>query len=169
MDYHYDPIAERAAAWETMQANVKRRENEARERPFRFEDLNGKPEPARWGPVYPKTASANVEKWRCVSAARELTSEEARAYGQAVHAWINSLNAPKKTAGTLPTTSNCASGQAGEFSAAKHRASIRAKFAADATRDRLAWATGKAIKAAYAQAMAEKRARLAIADMREAA
>ena len=138
-------------------------------RPFCFEDLNGEPEPASWGPVYPKTASQAVEKWRRVSAGRELTSEEARAYGQAVHAWINSLNAPKKTAGTLPTTSNCASGQAGEFSAAKHRASMRAKFTAAAAHDRFVWATGKAIKAAYAQAMAEKRARLALADMREAA
>ena len=145
-------------------------------KPFRFEDLNGKPEPAHWGPAYPKTASASVEKWRQVARGRELSSEEARAYGQAVHAWIQSLNAPKRAAGTLPSTSNCASGQAGDFDAAKYRASLRAKFHAQAASDRLAWATGKlkdsrgrTIRDVYALAMKEKRARLAALELPEAA
>lgn len=136
-------------------------------RPFRFEDLNGRPEPAHWGPVYPKTASASVEKWRSIARGRDLSSEEARAYGAAVHAWIRALNALKKTAGTLPSTSNCASGQVEEFDAAKYRASLRARFHAQAASDRLAWASGKAkdsqgrtIREAYRDAMKAKCARL---------
>ena len=102
MDYHYDPSAERAAAWETMQANVKRRKNEARERPFRFEDLNGKPEPKSWGPVYPHLAG--VEKWRKLERKREFTNEETRAYGRAVGEAIRRLNRPK---GYGPITLKC--------------------------------------------------------------
>jgi hypothetical protein len=170
MDTGFDPELSRAIAWEQMEANRERRGAEARAKPFRFEDLNGKPEPASWGPVYPKTASAAVEKWRRVARERELTSEETREYGQAVHAWINALNAPKRAEGTVSTRSNCASGQANDYSAAKHRASLRAAFHAQAAADRLAWATGKAtnrqrqtIKDCYRQAMVAKRARLAAA------
>lgn len=144
-------------------------------RPFRFEDLNGKPEPAHWGPAYPKTASASIEKWRQVARGRELSSEEARAYGQAVHAWIRGLNAPKRAPDTLPERSNSASGQAGEFDAAKYRATLRARFHAQAASDRLAWATGKlkdshgrTIRQAYAAAMAEKRARQAALELKAA-
>lgn len=140
---------------------------ETQARPFDFADLNGKPEPESWGPCYPKTASASVEKWHAIARGRELTADESAAYGQAVHAWIRALNAPKRAPDTLPERSNSASGQAGEFSAAKHRATLRANLHAQAAADRLAWALGKAkdsrgltIRQAYAQAMAEKRARM---------
>jgi hypothetical protein len=142
MNYHYDPIAERAAAWETMQANNKRREDEERTRPFRFEDLNGKPEPEAWGPKYSKPQKA-----------RRVNDET-----------------------NIPT--NCASGQKGDFSAAKHRAKIKAEFAAVAHAERRAWANGlprpgsynkkDTIVQAYERAMAEKRARQA-STIREAA
>lgn len=143
-------------------------------RPFRFEDLNGRPEPASWGPTYPKTASAAVEKWRALARGRELTASETCLYGQAVHAWIRALNRPKRAPDTLSARSICASGQANEFDAAKHRASLRARLHAQAASDRLAWATGKlkdpagrTIREAYAAAMREKRARLE--PVREAA
>jgi hypothetical protein len=105
-------------------------------KPFRFEDLNGKPEPASWGPKYSKPAKAK------------------RAFNDETN-----------------IRTNCASGQKRCFDAAKHRAKIRAEFAAQAGRDRLAWATSQGIKQAYAQAMAAKRARLAAeaSEMREAA
>jgi hypothetical protein len=165
----------RAERWRDESAHVEawRKSAAYQARPFRFEDLNGKPEPAHWGPVYPKTASASVEKWRKIALGRELTADETRAYGQAVGAWIRSRNAPKKAPGTLPSTSNCASGQALEFSAAKHRAAIAARLHAQAGRDRLAWASGQAknsygrtIRDEYALAMKAKRARLAfLADV----
>lgn len=70
----------------------------------------------------------------------------------------------------IPT--NCASGQKRCFSAAKHRAKIKAEFAARAAADQREWALGKAksncvgllgltIEQAYAKAMAEKATRLA--------
>jgi hypothetical protein len=129
-------------------------------RPFRFEDLEGKPEPESWGPVYPKTASAAVEKWRKLSSHRDLSPSEVRDYGRAVHAWIQGLNAPKKAANTLSERSNCASRQTTTFSAKKHRAALIAAFHADAERDRREWALGRArdcsgrtIREAYAAAM----------------
>lgn len=111
-------------------------------KPFRFEDLNGKPEPKSWGPIYTKP----------VKAKRPFNDET-----------------------NIPT--NSASGQKRCFDAAKHRAKIRAEFAALANAERLAWALGKAkncqgltIKQAYALAMKAKRARLeALKPMREAA
>jgi hypothetical protein len=137
-----------------------------RVRPFRFEDLNGAPEPEKWGPLYPTGGSAAVEKWRKASRGRDLAAFETRAYGAAVGAWIRGLNAPKKAPNTLSTASNCASGQWGDFSAAKHRAKLKAEFAADAARDRKAWALGKledsngrTIGMRYEMAMAEKRHR----------
>ena len=45
---------EQAAAIEAMTANRERNETAARVRPFDFTDLNGKPEPAHWGPKYSK-------------------------------------------------------------------------------------------------------------------
>lgn len=168
MDYDFDPALSRAIAYEQLEANRRLRDLVANIRPFRFEDLNGRPEPASWGPVYPKTASASVEKWRAIARGRELTAGETCLYGQAVHAWINALNAPKRAPDTLSTKSNSASGQAHEFDAAKYRATLRAQLHAQAAADRLAWATGKAkdshgrtIRQAYAAAMAEKRARQA--------
>lgn len=139
-------------------------------RPFRFEDLEGKPEPEKWGPTYPKTASAAVEKWRQIARGRELTRDETDSYGEAVHAWIRSLNKPKREPDTLSERSNCASGQATEFNAAKHRATLKAMFHAHSASDRLAWAKGESkgfakgereltIKQVYEHAMAEKRSR----------
>jgi hypothetical protein len=137
-------------------------------RPFRFENLNGKPEPEKWGPCYPKTASAAVEKWRKVSLGRDLTTDETRAYGQAVGAWIRGLNAVKKTPGTFGESTNAPSGQKGEFSSAKHRAKMGAEFVAAAARDRRNWALGESkdsnghtIEQAYKLAMIGKAGRLA--------
>jgi hypothetical protein len=110
-------------------------------KPFRFEDLNGKPEPKSWGPRYSKPVKAK------------------RAFNDETN---------------IPT--NCASGQKRCFDAAKHRAKLRAEFAAQATADRLAWASGKArdsrgltIKQAYALAMKARRARLETSELAEAA
>ena len=130
-------------------------------RPFRFEDLNGKPEPSSWGPVYPKTASAAVEKWRMTARGRELSQDEKRAYGQAVGEWIRGLNSIKPA----PRVSL-------KYVMPDYAAMARAAFAAQANADRRDWALGKrksncvgllglTIAQAYAQAMAEKRARLA--------
>jgi len=60
-------------------------------RPFRFEDLEGKPEPKQWGPTYPKSLGAAVEKWRKLDKKRELTKDEVRAYGSAVGQAIRDL------------------------------------------------------------------------------
>jgi hypothetical protein len=100
--------------------------------PFRFEDLNGRPEPESWGPRYTKPAK------------------------------------PGKVRHVEPPT-NAPSGQPYGFCEKKHRAKLRAEFAAQANADRLAWATGKlsldrvgmhgGIVEAYKQAMREKRAR----------
>ena len=78
---------------------------------------------------------------------------------------------PKRVNDETRIPTNCASGQKGQFDAAKHRAKLAAEFAADAAADRLAWATGKLsvdrhgmhgdIHHAYAQAMDTKAARLA--------
>lgn len=78
---------------------------------------------------------------------------------------------PAKPRGLDPWPSNCASGQKYDFDAAKHRAKLKAEFAAGAASERLAWATGKLsvdrpgmhgdIHHAYAQAMDAKAARLA--------
>jgi hypothetical protein len=152
----------KAAAPITQERKIVRAATAARQddaKPFRFEDLNGKPDPEKWGPAYPKTASAAVTKWRSVAAGRELTSDETRAYGQAVHAWINGFKTPKRAPDTLSTRSNCASGQAGEFCAKKHRAALLAKLYRDAEADRRA-RTDKQIIAAYEAAMMKKRARL---------
>lgn len=135
---------------------------------FRFEDLEGKPEPAKWGPCYPKTASAAVEKWRRVSSGRELEPAEKAEYGASVHAWIRGLNAgPKRDHVSLKST---------QFCAAAHRAKLRAAFHAQAAADRRQWALGQSkndrgetIHQAYARAMAEKAKRLAGEAMREAA
>jgi hypothetical protein len=126
--------------------------------PFRFEDLNGEPEPEKWGPVY-NLSSASLEKWRKIACGRELTADEASAYGQAVHAAVRAANAPKKAPNTLPTSSNCASGQATTFSAAKHRAKLIGELRSAVARERLAWATGEGIREAYARAMVDKRNR----------
>lgn len=129
-------------------------------RPFRFEDLNGKPEPESWGPCYPKTASAAVEKWRRIERARELTADEKREYGRAVGEWIRNLNAIKP-----------APRVALKYVMPDYAAKARAAVAAAAAADRRAWAFGGAksnsvglmgltIEQAYARAMADKRARL---------
>ena len=144
----------------TIQQEIEQ-EREAAARPFRFEDLNGEPEPEKWGPVY-NLSSASLEKWRKLSRGRELTVEENAAYGAAVHAAVRSANAPRKAPNTLPTSSNCASGQPTTFSAAKHRAKIIGELRSAVARDRLAWATSKGIVDAYKAAMAAKRNREAV-------
>jgi hypothetical protein len=102
-------------------------------RPFDFADLQGKPEPAKWGPIYSRPPAKRAH-------------------------WNDETNIP----------TNCASGQKRCFSAAKHRAKLRAEFAALAEADRRNWALGKSknergetIAQAYARAMAEKAERLA--------
>ena|ERR1700722_12551678 len=102
-------------------------------RPFDFADLQGKPEPAKWGPIYSRPPAKRAR-------------------------WNDETNIP----------TNCASGQKRCFSAAKHRAKLRAEFAALAEADRRNWALGKSknergetIAQAYARAMAEKAERLA--------
>jgi hypothetical protein len=128
---------------------------------FRFEDLQGKPEPEKWGPCYPKTASAAVEKWRMTARGRELSADEKRAYGQAVGQWIRGLNDVKPA----PRVSL-------KYTMPDYAAKCRAEFAAAAGRDRREWADGKAtsnlvgslgltLEQAYAQAMAQKASRLA--------
>jgi hypothetical protein len=130
-------------------------------RPFDFADLQGKPEPSAWGPVYPKTASQAVEKWRMTARGRELEAHEKRAYGQAVGEWIKGLNSIKRPPAIVL-----------KYSMPNYAAKCRAEFAAAAGRERREWADGKAksncvgllglnLEQAYAQAMAQKAARLA--------
>ena len=84
----YEPISEERR--EALSAiTAKARENAAR--PFRFEDLDGAPEPTQWGPVYPKTASPAVQKYRKLAHARPLTGDETHAHGHAVGEWIRVL------------------------------------------------------------------------------
>lgn len=157
---HVNPLdAERAVALANCADYLAAKELEKRTRPFRFEDLEGKPEPEKWGPCYPKTASAAVEKWRKAARLRDLTEDEARQYGAAVHAWIGSLNAVKPHHG-LALASNSASGQPTEFSAAMHRRKLLGELHSAAARDRAAWAISKEIGEAYKAAMEVKRARL---------
>ena len=144
-------------------------EAEYNARPFRFEDLQGKSEPASWGPVYHKTASAKVEKWRMTARGRELSEAEKREYGAAVGEWIKGLNSIKRA----PAVSL-------KYVMPDYAAKARAAFAAAANADKRQWALGKSrncqgrtIAEEYKRAMAKKRARLArlarLEPMREAA
>jgi hypothetical protein len=72
--------------------------DELRQRPFSFADLEGKPEPESWGPLYPKTLGADVEKWRKLDKKRDLSDDEKRAWGAAVGAAIRKLNRPSRYA-----------------------------------------------------------------------
>lgn len=81
-NYGHDD-SEHVRAWKASEQYAKR--------PFRFEDLYGAPEPAHWGPKYPKSLGAAVEKWRKLEKKRELTKEEVRAYGRAVDKAIGAL------------------------------------------------------------------------------
>lgn len=161
----------RAERWRDESAHVEawRQSAPYQVRPFRFEDLNGRPEPASWGPCYPKTASASVEKWRAIARVRELTAGETALYGQAVHAWIRALNNPAAKRRAIPESDlhYC-------YSSAKRRGQIKAAFTAAAAADRRQWCEGEAkgfavgernltIAQVYARAMAEKRARLELA------
>ena len=142
-------------------------EAEYNARPFDFADLQGRPEPASWGPVYHKTASAKVEKWRMTAKGRELSADEKREYGAAVGEWIKGLNSIKRA----PAVSL-------KYVMPDYAAKARAAFAAQANADKRQWADGKlksksvgtlglTIEEAYERAMAKKRARLE--PMREAA
>lgn len=149
--------AERAAAMAAMAEKRDKKECEYVARPFRFEDLNGKPEPEKWGPVYPKTASAAVEKWRAIGRGRELTDAEKREHGAAVGEWIRNLNAIKPA----PRVSL-------KYVMPDYAAKCRAAMHAAAAADRRQWAFGGAvglsgltIEQAYARAMDDKAARLA--------
>ena len=107
--------------------------------PFRFEDLNGKPEPESWGPTY------NIKRKR-----GQTISEAVREAHSVV--WKRD-----------PVFhSNSPSGQAFEFSAAKHRARLKAEFTAMCNADKRNWAQSQGIREAYKQAMVAKAARLAI-------
>lgn len=151
----------RAAAMAAIAEHGAKVEPQSGARPFRFEDLNGKAEPAAWGPCYPKTASAPVEKWRMTARGRELSPDEKRAYGAAVGDWIRGLNSVKPA----PRVSL-------KYVMPDYAAKCRAEFAAAAGRDRREWSDGKAksncvgllgltIEQAYEKAMAEKALRLA--------
>jgi hypothetical protein len=130
-------------AWRAQRAYLDKaaaQERNACARPFRFEDLNGEPEPEKWGPKYSKPVK------------RARFNDETN----------------------IPT--NCASGQKRCFDAAKHRAKLRAEFAALANADKREWALGKSkndrgetIEQAYALAMKAKRARLEALELEEAA
>lgn len=132
-------------------------------RPFDFADLAGKPEPSSWGPVYPKTASATVDKWRMTARGRDLSEAEKAEYGQAVGEWIKGLNSVKPA----PRVSL-------KYSMPNYAAKCRAEFAAAAGVAKRQWADGKlkndrgeTIGQAYARAMDEKAARLAGEPVRE--
>ena len=157
--------AQRAHALAEMQANLEREAAAIAARPFRFEDLNGRPEPEKWGPVYP--ALPSVEKWRKLNRARDLSDDEIRSYGAAVGAAIRALNTPSPRQG-LNIKSRCASGQAGTFCPKKHRASQIAALHAGANADRRR-PTDAEIVEAYEAAMIAKQERLAAETMREAA
>src|SRR5580693_9012333 len=101
--YYETTIEEREAAIYAREAKLAADVRERDARPFRFEDLNGKPEPKSWGPLYTKP----------VKAKRPFNDET-----------------------NIPT--NCASGQKRCFDAAKHRAKIRAEFAAVANAEKRA-------------------------------
>ena len=139
--YYQTTVEERAAAIAAMAANREAAELAYTARPFRFEDLNGRPEPKSWGPIYSKP----------IAKPRAVNDET-----------------------NIPT--NCASGQKRCFDAAKHRAKLRAEFAAQAAAVRREWALGKSkncqgltIRQAYALAMEAKRARLEALELEEAA
>ena len=84
------------------QVEAWRKSDQFRQRPFRFEDLNGRPEPKEWGPVYPKMAS--LDKWRRLNRKRDLTDQETRDYGRAVGDAIRALNKPP---GSKPISLKC--------------------------------------------------------------
>ena len=178
-DYHARLLVRNAAeraerlAKQTAEKERKRAEKERKRCvPFRFEDLNGKPDPDRWGPLYPDTSSAAVKKWRALAASRPLTDAETREYGASVHAWTRSRLAVTPAQG-LNHKSNCASGQSGTYNRKKYRAAMIARLNEQAAENRRNWAEGKAksglvgqwdmtIGQVYAQAMAEKAVRLAL-------
>jgi hypothetical protein len=94
-------------------------------RPFSFADLKGQAEPERWGPAYPVSLGAAVEKWRKLDKKRELTDAETRQWGGAVGEAIRKLNRPAKS-GPVPlhctvqnTTKTCntAEGEATRYQA----------------------------------------------------
>jgi hypothetical protein len=86
----YAPVSqERKAALAAITAKTREAETEAAAKPFRFEDLDGKPEPKSWGPLYPTLPG--VEKWRKIDRKRPLSPQETREYGAAVGAAIRAL------------------------------------------------------------------------------
>lgn len=166
--------AERVAAWAKQRdMTIAEAELEAA-KPFRFEDLNGEPEPEAWGKRYP--ALPSVDKWRKLANKRELTAEETRAYGASVGAAIRLLQRQELIGSTTGKISLACTA----FNAKKHRATLAAAFHAGCAADKRAWAfggakslsvgsNGQTIEEAYEAAMAAKAKRLAREEMREAA
>ena len=116
--------------------------------PFRFEDLNGKPEPEAWGPVY------DIKRKRGQSVSEAIREKQISELRSAANGkWHVNLAADLKY----------------KFSAAKHRARVKAEFTAQCNADKRNWADGKprygkteTIVEVYKQAMLDKAARLAI-------
>lgn len=122
--------------------------------PFRFEDLNGKPEPAEWGPVYPDLG-ATVAKFRRINRGRDLTAAESSAYADAIGKGIRSLNKPPGAAKISL-----------KYTMPDYAAKCRAEMSAAAERDNRAYRfggekgiSGLTIEEAYQAAMVAKRAR----------
>jgi hypothetical protein len=154
---------ERVAAWAERRGLAEKEAAALAAKPFRFEDLNGAPEPESWGPVYP--ALPSVDKWRKLARKQELTGDETRAYGAAVHAAIRLLQRQELgVTGKAEVDLRCTA-----FDARKHRGKLTAALHAQANADRRAWATSQAIAEAYEAAMKAKRARLAALELRKAA
>ena len=132
-------------------------ETEWTPRPFRFEDLNGRPEPESWGPIYPQLPS--VEKWRKVDRTRGLTPEEEACYADSITAAIRLLQRQELmgNAGKEPSL-RCT-----VFDAKKHRAKLLTAFHTQCATDKRAWALGQSkdcagdtIAEAYEKAMDAK-------------
>ena len=133
-------------------------------RPFRFEDLNGEPEPEAWGPVYPNLGAA-VATWRKKDRATRLSDADKCAYGAAVGAAIRALQR-RELIGSEPPPSISYAPPIG----ARRRATLTGALHSVAARDRAAYAMGRErginglhIEDAYKAAMAEKLAPLALA------
>jgi hypothetical protein len=120
-------------------------------RPFSFDDLEGNPEPEKWGSIY----DIKRQRGKTISeVVRAKQLSELHAFASRGKCHVN-IKADLKY----------------KYSSAKANAAARAAFHAQAAADRRAWAAGTLtidrpgfsgnIVAAYEQAMAAKRARLA--------
>lgn len=124
--------AERAQALEAMRAKQAELERSARARPFDFADLNGRPEPEKWGPKYSKPVKRKSAFNDETNIPTNCASGQKRDFSAAKHR--TKIRA--------------------EF-AAKAEAEKRAWAAGQSKNSR-----GETIAQAYERAMAEKRERL---------